>query len=63
MRRAGKEGEPEIDEDETVTLDQVAGRVRMGAIAKVAARIEENPRETVFIIRNWLAMPDPKKGV
>ncbi|WP_341534963.1 flagellar basal-body MS-ring/collar protein FliF [Acetobacter suratthaniensis] len=60
---AGKEGEPEIDEDETVTLDQVAGRVRMGAIAKVAARIEENPRETVFIIRNWLAMPDPKKGV
>ncbi|MFT8655629.1 MAG: flagellar basal-body MS-ring/collar protein FliF [Acetobacter papayae] len=59
---AGKDGEPEIDEDETVTLDQVAGRVRMGAIAKVAARIEENPRETVFIIRNWLAMPDPKKG-
>lgn len=59
---AGKDGEPEFDEDETVTLDQVAGRVRMGAIAKVAARIEENPRETVFIIRNWLAMPDPKKG-
>jgi flagellar M-ring protein FliF len=58
----GADGEDEIDEDETVTLDQVAGRVRMGSIAKVAARIDENPRETVFIIRNWLAMPDPKKG-
>lgn len=49
-------------DDETVSIDGVEGKMRMVAIAKVAARMEESPRETVFIIRNWLAAPESRAG-
>ena len=48
--------------DETVSIEGIEGKLRAAAILKVAARMEESPKETVLIIRNWLNMPDPGKG-
>ncbi|WP_246386582.1 flagellar basal-body MS-ring/collar protein FliF [Gluconacetobacter sacchari] len=53
---AGGEGE------ETVSIEGIEGKLQMEALTKVSDRIEQNPRETIFIIRNWLASPDIRKG-
>lgn len=48
--------------DDTVSIEGIEGKLRMAALTKVSDRIEQSPRETIFIIRNWLAAPDIKKG-
>lgn len=48
--------------DETVSIEGIEGKLRMAALTKVADRVEQSPRETIFIIRNWLAAPESKKG-
>lgn len=48
--------------DDTVSIEGIEGKLQMEAITKVSDRIEQSPRETIFIIRNWLAAPDIKKG-
>ncbi|CAP55619.1 flagellar M-ring protein FliF [Gluconacetobacter diazotrophicus] len=50
-----------IGSDGTVSIDGIEGKMRAEAIAKVASRIEESTQESVLIIRNWLAEPDPGK--
>lgn len=52
----------EADADDTVSIEGIEGKLQMAALTKVADRIEQSPRETLFIIRNWLAAPEPKKG-
>ncbi|MBB2171413.1 flagellar basal-body MS-ring/collar protein FliF [Gluconacetobacter asukensis] len=50
------------DEDETISIAGIEGKLRMAALTRVSDRIEQSPRETLFIIRNWLSAPDIKKG-
>ncbi|MBO1324763.1 flagellar M-ring protein FliF [Acetobacter sp. TBRC 12305] len=48
--------------DPTVSIEGVDGQMRREALAAVLTHMGESPRETVFIIRNWLAAADVKKG-
>ncbi|MFT9256801.1 MAG: flagellar basal-body MS-ring/collar protein FliF [Acetobacter sp.] len=48
--------------DTTVSIEGVDGQMRREALAAVLTHMGESPRETVFIIRNWLAAADVKKG-
>ncbi|MBB2203617.1 flagellar basal-body MS-ring/collar protein FliF [Gluconacetobacter takamatsuzukensis] len=52
----------EVEEEETVTIEGVIGKPRASAISRVLTRVDESPRETIYVIRNWLASPDLKKG-
>lgn len=51
-----------LSDDGTISVDGVDGKMRAEAITKVADRIEASPEESVLIIRNWLAAPEPPKG-
>ncbi|GBQ05876.1 flagellar MS-ring protein [Saccharibacter floricola DSM 15669] len=44
---------------EKVSVDGVEGEMRREALNKVAQKVEESPEETIMIVRNWLAQPDP----
>lgn len=59
---AGTLASPGVNADGTVSIEGVDGQMRAEAITKVADRIEASPEESVLIIRNWLATPDPAKG-
>lgn len=59
---AGTLASPGMNADGTVSIEGVDGQMRAEAITKVADRIEASPEESVLIIRNWLATPDPAKG-
>ncbi|MBM9402629.1 flagellar M-ring protein FliF [Gluconacetobacter azotocaptans] len=47
--------------DGTIRIEGVEGKLRTEAIAKVSDRVEESLDESVLIIRNWLATPEPGK--
>lgn len=59
---AGTLASPGVNADGTISIEGVDGQMRAEAITKVADRIEASPEESVLIIRNWLATPDPAKG-
>ncbi len=50
------------DDNATVNVDGIEGKLRREAVKKVADRFEDNPDESVLIIRSWLeAVPTKKK--
>ena len=56
---------PPIANNETVKkieLAQVAGEVQAQSVAKVAELIDQNPYETVAVIRQWLQQPAEEKA-
>ncbi|MBL7236440.1 MAG: flagellar M-ring protein FliF [Komagataeibacter hansenii] len=59
---AGTLASPGVNADGTISIEGIDGQMRAEAITKVADRIEASPEESVLIIRNWLATPDPAKG-
>lgn len=48
------------DDNATVDVDGIEGKLRREAVQKVADRFEDNPEESILLIRSWLEAPSPK---
>ncbi|MFT8674956.1 MAG: hypothetical protein ABF791_03720 [Acetobacter sp.] len=46
----------------TVRIEGVDGEIRWEVLAGLLAHIDENPHESLAIIRSWLGTADVKKG-
>ena len=51
---AGPGGARAIEDDATIDVAQIQGRVRVSSVKKVAEVVEQHPDESVQIIRGWL---------
>ena len=61
---AGKETADNSDDNETTKIAGVDGEMRTAALNKVITYVDENSKQTAFIIRNWIHQHDDnsKKG-